>query len=90
MYHVIFTPTAIKDVLKLKKSEVGAYKKLESLIDELKEHPYTGTGKPKRLSNDKTGQWSRRITHKHRLVYTVEEDRLLVLVLSSAEHYSDK
>lgn len=41
----------------LKKNEPIAYRKVEKLLFELFEHPYSGTGKPKPLSYGKTGQW---------------------------------
>ena len=90
MYRVEFAPEALADVAKLQKSEPAAFKKLAKLIKELEEHPKMGTGKPKPLGGDKAGQWSRRITDKHRLVYEVEEEQVVVLVLSSWGHYDDK
>lgn len=60
---------------KLKRQEPSAFKKAIRLIDELFEHPRTGTGKPELLSGDRAGQWSRRITKKHRLVYEISVSR---------------
>jgi toxin YoeB len=90
MYRIVFTKTARQEVCQLEKSEPQSFKKIEILLVELAAHPYTGTGKPKPLSRDRTGQWSRRITSKHRLVYTVEEKIITVLVLSVYGHYDDK
>jgi len=90
MYKIDFTKTAREDVLRLEKSEPKSFKKVEKLLLELEEHPYTGTGKPEPLKEDRAGQWSRRITDKHRLVYKVEENKVIVLVLSSWGHYDDK
>ena len=90
MYIIEFTPLATKDVLKLQRSQQQAYIKLKKLIGELKEHPKTGTGKPKQLSGDRSGQWSRRITDKHRLVYRIEETKIVVLVISAYGHYDEK
>jgi len=90
MYRVEFTAIARNEVARLEKSESQAFKKIEKLLKELVEHPYTGTGKPKPLGGDRTGQWSRRITDKHRLVYTIEDEKLIVLVLSASSHYGDK
>lgn len=49
-----------------------------------------GTGKPEPLSGDRSGQWSRRITQKHRLIYEIEENIVTVDVLSAYGHYDDK
>ena len=90
MYQIDYTENSIKDVAKLKKSEPHAYKKLSKLLDELKEHPTFGTGHPKPLGENRVNQWSRKITAKHRLVYTVEDETVTVLVLSAYGHYGDK
>jgi hypothetical protein len=44
MYEIEFSKEAAKHVLLLRKSSPQLFKKLERLLDELKEHPYTGTG----------------------------------------------
>jgi len=90
IYTLDFSNTAKKDMAFLKQSEPQAYKKLMKLLEELQEHPTTGTGYPKPLGADKSGQWSRRITRKHRLVYQVEKEQIIVLVLSTYGHYDDK
>ena len=90
MFKISFTGQAKKDLKKLKDNEPFAFKKLAQLLLELTEHPMTGTGKPKPLGGDRAGQWSRRITDKHRLVYLIEEEMVNVLLLSSYGHYNDK
>ena len=61
-YHIIISPEAEKGLASLKKSEQTAYKKALKLIEELQEHPQTGTGHPKPLGHNRADQWSRRIT----------------------------
>lgn len=89
-YALEFTDTALSDLSLLKRNEPAAYKKALKLIDELKEHPTTGTGKPERLRGDLSGQWSQRINARHRLIYTIHDDILTVLILASSSHYGDK
>jgi Txe/YoeB family toxin of toxin-antitoxin system len=55
----------------------------------LQSRAYSGTGKPKPLSYGKTGQWSRRITAKHRLVYSVDDEKITVLMITASGHYDD-
>ncbi len=74
----------------MKKSEPSAFKKAQKLLEELIVHPTTGTGKPKPLGGDRAGQWSRRITDKHRLVYEIVENIVEIYILSSYGHYDDK
>ena len=90
MYKLVFAPQAIEDLSILKKSEPAAFKKAGKLLVELQERPKTGTGKPEPLSGDRVGQWSRRISQKHRLVYEIEEAVVKVDVLSAYGHYEDK
>ena len=35
-------------------------------------------------------KWSRELTKKHRLVYRIYENEVLVLVISAYGHYNDK
>lgn len=89
-YNVIVAPRAEKDLKRLLENEPKAYAKALSLIGELYEHPRTGTRKPEPLSGDRSGQWSRRISKKHRLVYEIKDEEVIVLVLTAYGHYSDK
>lgn len=90
IYELIISPNAIEDISFLKKTDKLAYKKLEGLLMELKEHPKTGTGKPQLKKYALSGLYSRRISHKHRLVYQILEEKVIVLVLAAKGHYGDK
>jgi toxin YoeB len=90
MYEIRFLGQVKEEIAKLKRNEPSTFKKIERLLFEIMLHPYTGTGKPKPLSGDRVGQWSRRITDKHRLVYSVNDTEVVVLVLSASGHYDDK
>ena len=89
-YFVDITEKAQLDLAKLKKDEPKFYAKALKLIGELYEHPRTGTGKPKQLSADRAGQWRRKISDKHRLVYEIHDNEVVVLVISAWGHYDDK
>jgi toxin YoeB len=68
----------------------GDTKKLEkiaALLEELKEHPTTGTGKPERLKYNLSGEWSRRIDQEHRMVYTIDHKSKVVTIKSLKYHY---
>ena len=60
------------------------------IFQELSETPYTGVGKPEALKENLTGFWSRQINQKDRLIYTVNDDLVIVDVISAMGHYSDK
>ena len=90
-YTLDFSKTALKDIEKHKKSgDKATLKKIEKLLNELMEHPTTGTGQPEMLKHDLAGLHSRRINQKHRLVYSINELVITVYVLSAWSHYGDK
>jgi toxin YoeB len=61
-------------------------KKLFQLLEELTEHPTSGTGKPEQLKHNFAGYWSRRINQEHRLVYKIMENQT-VRIYSAKGHY---
>ena len=89
-YHIKYQEQAILDAAKLQKNEPKAFKKLLKLETELRVHPRTGTGHPEQLKGDRSNQWSRHITEKHRLVYEIHETEVVVLVLTAYGHYNDR
>ncbi len=90
MYSIDFTTEALQGLAKLERSEPKVFAKAVRFIEELKEHPKTGLGHPEPLKGMPEGRWSREITKKHRLVYRILEDEVLVLVLRSYGHYDDR
>lgn len=89
-YKVIFSRTAIKQINDLERSEPKAYSKLKDIIEELKEHPRSGVGKPEKLRYQKLDIWSRRLDRKNRITYSIDEQTVIVEVLSALGHYEDK
>ena len=89
-YRIIITPEAAKDLQRLGKSEPKAFTKANRFIEELKEHPKTGTGHPEPLKGKPEGRWSREITKKHRMVYRIYETEVYIDILSAYGHYDDK
>lgn len=90
-YSIELTDEAISDIEKLKKTgDKKVLIKIDKLLNELREHPTTGTGKPEKLKHYETPTWSRRITDKHRLIYRIEDKKIVVIVLSFWGHYNDK
>jgi toxin YoeB len=47
-----------------------------ALVEAILRDPFTGIGKPEPLKYLASGAWSRRLTHAHRIVYLVSEDRI--------------
>lgn len=91
IYDIDFTDSAMLDIEKHKRSgDEVILRKLEKLFNELREHPRTGTGQPEILKHDLQGLYSRRINRKHRLVYSIENEKITVLAISAYSHYGDK
>ncbi|MDR0907088.1 MAG: Txe/YoeB family addiction module toxin [Rikenellaceae bacterium] len=68
----------------------GLVKKIHALLAEIVEHPRTGTGHPEALRHKDTEMWSRRIDAKHRLIYEIRDNELVVIAISAFGHYDDK
>lgn len=90
MYTIEFSQAAVKSVAKYKKSDPVQYKKLFKLLEELMEHPRTGTGHPEPLKSGSSVTYSRRISKNDRLIYDIYEEKVTVLVLTIEGHYDDK
>ena len=89
-YEIKYSTRANIDLAKLLKDEPKSFQKAVKLIDELKEHPKTGTGKPEPLKGKPEGRWSRQITKKHRLIYRIYEMEVYIDLLAAYGHYDDK
>ena len=90
MYIIRYTEDAKNDLIRLQRNEPKAFEKVSRFIQELAEHPKTGTGHPEPLKGQPEGRWSRQITKKHRLVYRIFNEEVVVLVISAYGHYDDK
>lgn len=89
-YTIKYQKQAVLDAAKLQKDEPNAFKKLLKLEAELREHPRTGTGHPEQLKGNRSNQWSRRITEKHRLIYEIHDIEVVVLILTTYGYYEDR
>ena len=90
-YKLVLTPEAERHLDEWRKSgQKKTLLKIAALLEELCEHPTTGTGKVEQLKGDLEGYWSRRINKASRLIYKIEEDIITVLVISLKGHYGDK
>ncbi|MDE7387325.1 MAG: Txe/YoeB family addiction module toxin [Muribaculaceae bacterium] len=90
-YSIILTPEAEKHLREWQRSgQKKILKKIAALFEELTLHPTTGTGKVEQLKGSLTGLWSRRIDHGSRMIYRIEDERIIVTVISLRGHYGDK
>jgi len=85
--NILFHQSAFSDYQQWITDDKKISIKIGSLIKEITRTPFTGTGKPEPLKGNLSGYWSRRITDKHRLVYKVEND--VVIIASCKYHYTE-
>jgi toxin YoeB len=73
-----WTDIAWDDYQFWQKNDKVVLKRINELIKIIKRSPYEGMGKPEPLKFELAGKWSRRINEEHRMVYEVENGRLLI------------
>ncbi|WP_137804840.1 Txe/YoeB family addiction module toxin [Pseudomonas sp. G(2018)] len=75
-----FTPEGWDDYLWFQQNDKAGLKRINLLVKEIQREPFNGLGKPEPLKHNLSGFWSRRITAEHRLVYTIENDEIRILM----------
>ena len=88
-YKITITDQAEKDLEEFQADSPEEYKKVQVLLSELMADPFEGDGKMEALKHDLTGYFSRRVNHKDRLVYHVDNVKKVVTVVSVRGHYDD-
>lgn len=83
----IFSPTALEHYEFWVKTDAKVVERIKALLRDMREHPFTGIGKPEPLKGNLRGVWSRRITSRHRLLYEVSGSDIIIHVLSMKYHY---
>ena len=61
-------------------------KRINSLIKDILRHPFEGIGKPEPLKRNLQGFWSRRIDDTNRIVYAVEDTRIVIIACRNHYH----
>lgn len=90
-YRLEFTEKACQHLKEWQRSgQTKILKKIAALLEELKEHPATGTGQVEQLKGNYSGYWSRRIDKGSRMIYSIEDDKVVVTLVSLKGHYDDK
>lgn len=85
MKPVLYESDASDDLATSAKSDLKILKKVIELIDSIRRNPFKGLGKPEPLKHNHQGYLSRRINDEHRLIYKVEQDK--IIIVSCRNHY---
>ncbi|MBG9386891.1 Txe/YoeB family addiction module toxin [Caenimonas aquaedulcis] len=84
---IAFSKTGWKQFQELMALDRKLFTRAMDLIDVAARDPFGGIGKPEPLKHQLAGCWSRRINERHRLVYRVDGNDLVVL--ACLYHYGD-
>jgi len=76
---IAWTANAWEEYLFWQEHDQDIVLEINNLLEECRQNPFKGTGKPEPLKGDLTGYWSRRITKEHRLVYLPEDGCIYVV-----------
>jgi toxin YoeB len=82
---IVYTENFKKYFVYWQQNNIKMAEKVLSLIDAVKDDPFSGIGKPEPLAYTLSGCWSRRINKEHRLVYRIKNNELQLL--SCRFHY---
>jgi toxin YoeB len=86
MLELMFMPKAWQDLGWWVKNELKTVKKTYSVLENTCKTPFEGLGQPEPLKANYSGYWSRRINLEHRIIYKVENDKIIVFSLKG--HYN--
>ena len=86
MLELMFMPKAWQDLGWWIKNEIKTVKKIYSVLENTCKTPFEGLGQPEPLKANYSGYWSRRINLEHRIIYKVENDKIIVFSLKG--HYN--
>ena len=72
----VFQPESLEDLRHWVQTDRKIAVRVLDLVEAVLRYPFQGVGKPEPLKYLAPGVWSRRLTHEHRLVYLVREERI--------------
>lgn len=75
---ILWVDAAWEDYLWWRKTNDKIFQRINRLIENTRQTPFTGLGKPEPLKHELSSYWSRRITDEHRLVYKIDNDRIII------------
>ncbi len=78
---LIFSENAWEDYLYWLNTDKQILKRINELIKDIQKNKYKGIGKPEPLKHNLSGYWSRRINNEHRLIYKIQEDKIMIAQL---------
>lgn len=77
--NILFTPESWDDYQWYILNDKANLRRINLLIKDIQRNPFEGIGKPEPLKHNLSGFWSRRVSGEHRLVYTIENEALVII-----------
>lgn len=91
IYELILMPEAERHLKEWRKyGQKKTLKKICDLFEELQQHPTIGIGHVEQLRGNLSGLWSLEINKCDRLIYCIEDAKVIVNLISLKGHYGDK
>ncbi|MFT6734870.1 MAG: toxin YoeB [Polaribacter sp.] len=84
---IAWTKEAWKDYVYWQGQDKKTLKRINKLLTDTLRNPFEGIGKPELLKENLSGFLSRRIDEANRLIYTVDNNQLIVI---SCRYHYDK
>jgi toxin YoeB len=84
----IWTDKAWDDYLYWQSQDKKTLKRINQLLKDIDRNGYDGIGKPEALMGDLSRWWSRHIDDANRLVYRIENNK--IIISHCRTHYGDK
>ena len=78
MLALAFTDQGWEDYQHWVSTDLATLTRVDALIIATRRDPSAGIGKPEQLKYLEGSPWSRRITQEHRLVYSFDDEQLVV------------
>ncbi|EFK10652.1 addiction module toxin, Txe/YoeB family [delta proteobacterium NaphS2] len=86
MRSLVFEGSTWATYEKLRRKDKRLHKALCSILKEmLRGDPAIGTGKPEALGHNLSGFWSRRLSHKDRVIYKFDDNYIYIFAIGG--HY---
>lgn len=90
MYAIRFEAKTEKIIATWKKSNPILFKRRRNVLLDMMEHPRTGIGHPEPLVGGGDVIYSRRISANNRIIYRIDDNEVIVVMIELSGHYNNK
>jgi toxin YoeB len=80
-----WTDEAWEEYVRWQTLDKKTLKRINAILKDIDRSPFVGIGKPEPLKHAQQGYWSRRIDAVNRIVYKIEEER--IIIVQCGTHY---